>query len=91
MTEIQHKIVHFSGRVQGVGFRFNVSQIAREYDVSGFVKNCPDGRVELQVEGTDKDIKAFVEMISERMHGYIRQVEKTGQLRKPEFVGFKIR
>ena len=91
MTEVRHQIVHFSGRVQGVGFRFNVSQIAREYDVSGFVRNCSDGRVELQIEGEERDIKDFVKMIEERMHGFIRQIEQTGKSRKPEFIGFNIR
>lgn len=91
MAEIIHHIVHFSGHVQGVGFRFNVSQIAKEYDVSGFVRNCPDGRVELQIEGGETDLTEFVAMVEERMHGYVRNIEKATQRRIPQFSGFNIR
>jgi acylphosphatase len=91
MSNVTHQTVHFSGRVQGVGFRYNVTQIAREYDVSGFVKNCLDGRVELQIEGESADLKAFVATIEDRMHGFIRQVEHETQLRPPQFSGFQIR
>ena len=37
--------VFFEGRVQGVGFRWTVKNLARGYDVIGWVKNLPDGRV----------------------------------------------
>ncbi len=40
-----------SGRVQGVGFRYYVEDIARREGVSGYVRNLPDGRVEVLVEG----------------------------------------
>jgi acylphosphatase len=91
MAEITHETVYFSGRVQGVGFRFNVLQIAKEYDVAGFVRNCIDGRVELQVEAMPGTIREFVEMIGERMHGFVRTVERSAVQRQPEFRGFEIR
>jgi acylphosphatase len=40
-----------SGRVQGVGFRFFTQDLARNEGLSGFVRNLPDGRVEVDVEG----------------------------------------
>ena len=49
MGSVHHEIVQFSGRVQGVGFRFAVLQLAKEYDISGFVENLPDGRVLLDL------------------------------------------
>ena len=44
---------HFSGHVQGVGFRYTVQDLAADFDVRGYVRNLPDGRVELVVEGDD--------------------------------------
>ena len=41
------------GRVQGVGFRYTAHNIARRHDVTGYVKNLTDGRVELVMEGPD--------------------------------------
>ena len=43
--------VYFSGRVQGVGFRFTCQSLARGFEVAGYVRNLPDGRVELVAEG----------------------------------------
>lgn len=91
MAEIHHETVHFTGRVQGVGFRYNVLQVAKEYDVSGFVKNLTDGRVLLEVEGARGDIADLVDAIAERMHGYVRQIERHSEKRQPSYQGFEIR
>lgn len=88
---VQHEVVHFSGRVQGVGFRYSVLQVAKEYDVAGWVQNLTDGRVRLEVEGTPGDIDELVEAIEERMAGYVRQVERATATRLPQFSGFAIR
>ena len=47
---IAKKII-FSGRVQGVGFRYTTKEVATGYDVVGSVKNLPDGSVELLIMG----------------------------------------
>ncbi len=91
MVEVIHETVHFSGRVQGVGFRYNVLQVAKEYDVCGYVQNLTDGRVRLEVEGERADIDDLVEAIRDRMHGYVRQVERESERRAPVFSGFVIR
>ncbi len=58
------KQVIYSGRVQGVGFRFTTRQIAAGYDVTGWVKNLPDGRVEMQAMAADTDeLEAFLAAI----------------------------
>ena len=49
------KQVIYTGRVQGVGFRYSTKQIASGYEVVGTVKNLPDGRVELQAMSQDAD------------------------------------
>ncbi|HEX8294977.1 MAG TPA: acylphosphatase [Chthoniobacteraceae bacterium] len=57
--------VFYEGRVQGVGFRFTCKQLARGFDVTGWVRNLPDGRVELQCSGEQPEVEAFLAAIAE--------------------------
>jgi acylphosphatase len=57
------KRVIFIGRVQGVGFRYTVKDLARGFDVSGRVKNLPDGSVELQVAGDPVEVGGLIHEI----------------------------
>lgn len=91
MPEIHHEIAFFTGRVQGVGFRYSALQVAREFDVSGYVTNLPDGRVQLEVEGAPDQVAAFIAAIEERMHGYVRKVDRLPSVRVPQFQGFTIK
>lgn len=59
------KRVIFKGRVQNVGFRYTVKELSRSFDVSGWVKNLPDGTVELQVMGEPGEVAAFIREIAE--------------------------
>jgi acylphosphatase len=77
--------------VQGVGFRYAALQAAKEFEVSGFVSNLPDGRVHLEVEGAPDEVAAFILAVEERMHGYVRKVERLVSLRASQFSGFSIR
>ena len=54
----------YSGRVQGVGFRYTTASIARRYAVSGFVRNLSDGTVELVAEGTAVALDEFFDEIA---------------------------
>ncbi len=66
--------VYFEGRVQGVGFRWSVRNIAKGFDVTGWVRNLVDGRVEMQVTGAEAEVRAFIEAIGQsELHGYIRE------------------
>jgi acylphosphatase len=68
--------VFYEGHVQGVGFRYTVKRIARGYDVVGWVKNLPDGRVELQVSGDEPEVEGFLEDIAEsELKSHIKKVE----------------
>lgn len=91
MSEVHHETVFFHGRVQGVGFRYTTLQVAREFEVAGFVCNLPDGRVLLEAEGRAAEVAAFVTAVEERMHGYIRKTERNARLRRAEFSGFGIK
>lgn len=90
MAEVHHETVLFSGHVQGVGFRYTTMQVAREFEVAGRVRNLADGRVELDVEGRTSEVEAFVAAVEERMHGYVRKVERSAQRRAPQYSGFAI-
>ncbi len=58
---------HFTGRVQGVGFRYTTVSVARSYAVAGFVQNLPDGRVQLVAEGDQKELRAFLQAVQQAM------------------------
>ncbi len=91
MSEIHHETVFFSGHVQGVGFRYTVLQVAREFDVTGYVANLGDGRVQLEAEGAAGEVDRFIRAVHDRMDGFIRKVERTARQRPPQFHGFGIR
>ena len=91
MPEIHHETAFFTGRVQGVGFRYSALQAAREFEVAGFVTNLPDGRVLLEAEGAPGEVDAFINAVHERMHGYVRKVDRFTARREPQFSGFSIR
>ena len=65
--------VFFEGRVQGVGFRYSAKQIAMGFDITGWVRNLPDGRVEMQVMGAVDEVEAYLEAIDDsQLAGFIR-------------------
>ena len=88
---VLHLTAHFSGRVQGVGFRYTVYQVAKEFEVSGYVQNLSDGRVRLEAEGERVEVESFLEAIRDRMDGLIHEVEEVKQTRSAFFSGFSIR
>ncbi len=81
----------FDGRVQGVGFRYTTQNVALQYDVNGYVRNLPDGRVELVVEGKDGEMESLVEDLRRRMNRYIHHVEAHSAPATGEFDHFFIR
>lgn len=91
MSEVHHAKVFFTGRVQGVGFRYQALQVAKGFEVSGFVLNLPDGRVQLEAEGAAAEVAEFVTAVQERMEGHIRKTEQSGGPRPRQFTGFTIR
>ena len=55
--------VFYEGRVQGVGFRYSVKQIAKGFSVTGWVRNLDDGRVEMQVSAEPEELRAFLDAV----------------------------
>lgn len=88
--ETFHLSVCFSGRVQGVGFRYETLQIAKGFDVTGSVRNLPDGRVQLEAEGTEEEVQAFVREVEDQLGPYIRHAEKRASRQKQKFFNFTI-
>ena len=68
----EQRIIRFAGSVQGVGFRFTTCRVAEGFDVTGSVRNCPDGSVECIVEGAPDEIEAFLQALEDRMGHFIR-------------------
>ena len=64
-------LVTYSGKVQGVGFRATAADLARDYPVSGWVKNLDDGRVRLLAEGPADAVDGFLKAIRVRWDGNI--------------------
>jgi acylphosphatase len=83
--------VLFSGRVQGVGFRYQTRQVAKGYEVTGLVENLADGRVQLVAEGPRREVEAFVTAVAEQMAGYIKNLERSTDEGPRQFAGFSIR
>jgi len=85
------RTVHFSGRVQGVGFRYTTRDISRNYSVTGYVENLPDGRVRLVVEGLPEEVERFVDAVSHRMQYYVSGSDQHAAVATGEFSRFEIR
>ena len=82
---------YFSGNVQGVGFRYTAHNLAQQYEVAGYVRNLPDGRVELVMEGRPEQLDALMEDINERMGGFIHRATVAESPGTGEFADFGVR
>jgi len=75
-----------------VGFRYSTRAVACGYEVAGFVKNLPDGRVELVAEGEEAEVRAFLDALdASHLGSYIRGRETRWSAATGEFKGFEIR
>ncbi len=84
--------VFYEGRVQGVGFRYSVKQIAQGFDITGWVRNIADGRVELQVSGEPDELRAFFQAIREsELRALIKNESQNVLATAPITRGFEIR
>lgn len=71
------KHIFFSGRVQGVGFRYRAYYIARSLRLTGWVKNLWDDRVEMEVQGPERDIEQLLKQLKEQRFIEIDHMEIT--------------
>jgi acylphosphatase len=91
MSTDDRREVHYSGRVQGVGFRYTARETAERFNVAGYVENLADGRVELVVEGEADEIDRFLAAVDDRLRRYIAGVQVRNRPATGEFDGFFIR
>ena len=91
-TGLERREVYYSGRVQGVGFRYTARSIARGFAVTGFVKNLSDGRrVQLVVEGQATEVRALLNSLRADMGHCISDVLETSGPATGRFPTFEIR
>jgi acylphosphatase len=84
------KLVHYWGKVQGVGFRYTAYGLAQQHQVAGYVKNMLDGQVELVVEGEALEVDRYLSRVSGKMADFI-EGQKVEDETPQEFTDFAIR
>jgi acylphosphatase len=76
MDEKRRYHIRVKGRVQGVGFRHSAAREARKQDIKGYVKNMPDGSVDIEAEGREKQLGAFLQWCMKGpRYGYVESVD----------------
>ncbi|MBN1807409.1 MAG: acylphosphatase [Sedimentisphaerales bacterium] len=69
------KLITFTGRVQGVGFRFTAHRAAHRRQLAGYVRNMPNGSVEMLAQGNPAEIDDCIQDIKEYFSGYIKEAK----------------
>ena len=73
------KHVYYTGHVQGVGFRATTADVARGFGVAGFVRNLPDGRVELVAEGEPAAVGDFLAAVAGRLGDHVDDARESDE------------
>jgi len=84
------KNIIFIGRVQGIGFRFTAFDVANRYNLTGMVRNLPNGTVEMLTQGRPDDIDDCIRDIQESFASYITETKIEEIPINPEYKDFKI-
>lgn len=84
------RTVYFWGHVQGVGFRYTTQSVAADFDVTGFVRNLPDGRVELVAEGRRDVVDRLQRAVHDAMEAQIAKMDTADSAATGEFTSFRI-
>lgn len=87
----ERREIHYSGRVQGVGFRYTARRMASGYQVTGFVRNLPDGRVQLVTEGARDELDRYLAALGKELERNIIGAEARTSTATGEFDSFDVR
>ena len=90
MAETVARMVYYSGSVQGVGFRATTAHLARSYPITGWVRNLPDGQVQLLVEGPAERVEAFLLAVRSYWRDYLKGEQQEQQPVSGKHTGFTI-
>ena len=91
LNEAQRAHLFYSGRVQGIGFRYAAEKFAMDLGLVGWIKNLPDGRVEVLCEGPKNKIELFLQQVRESSLGaYIKKADCRWEKPTHEFAEFSI-
>ena len=82
--------LYYSGKVQGIGFRYTVQDIASFLKIYGWVRNLNDGRVEVLIEAEENTLSSFLEQINQHFSRYIKEVNTVWQPASGEFRDFQV-
>jgi acylphosphatase len=86
----QRRKVVFDGDVQGVGFRYTACRTATGFEVTGYVRNLRDGRVECLLEGESDEIDRFLVALTQNMGAYIRHTTQQTSPATGEYRSFGV-
>jgi acylphosphatase len=82
--------VYYSGRVQGVGFRYTTERIAQELGIAGYVRNLDDGRVEVLAEAEEDKLKSLLAQLAASFSRYIKDAQINWEPATGQSRGFNI-
>jgi acylphosphatase len=84
------KHIVFSGRVQGVGFRYTAHRMAGRHRLTGYVRNLPNGTVEILAQGPAQDIDDCIRDIQDSLAGHVREARAVEVPPDPTYKDFRI-
>ncbi len=87
----ERRQILYRGLVQGVGFRYTTRRLATRFDVTGYVRNVPDGQVLVVAEGQPDEVKRFLSAVKAEMGSYIEGARESVTPPTGEFRSFEIR
>ncbi|MBI3831575.1 MAG: acylphosphatase [Planctomycetes bacterium] len=82
--------IYLSGRVQGVGMRATVADLAPDHGITGWVRNLSDGRVEIVAEGRSANLERFLATLESQMRGYIGDIQRSAEPATGEWKYFSV-